>query len=144
MKAANALDDIGRRIEAFAADNFHAPLRDCAAVISIAVEENFNRSSTPEGSAWPPRKIIGDGHPLLVDTGDLFFAAVEHNASGHVENYGEKELQYGVDGSVIEYAATHNYGRENIPQREFLGLGEPYLAECENALAEYALKTYLK
>ena len=44
-------------------------MADCAVVMKQSVRDNFTSSASPDGSNWPPRKQVGDGHPLLIDTG---------------------------------------------------------------------------
>lgn len=83
----------------------------------------FADSVDPQGKAWLPLKQFRnrkrdkagkrrDQNPKpLIDTGRLR-SSITYSASS---NY--------VDvGTNVVYAATHNYGRGRIPQRQFLGI----------------------
>ncbi len=120
-----------------------APLADamrlCAGVMRQAVRDNFTSSATPDNANWPPRKLKGDGHPLLIDTGALLQAATGGGA-GHIEQIDAREVAMGVDGRVIPYAATHNYGRGAIPQREYAGLRPDHVDACLDLIADGLLQ----
>lgn len=107
------------------------------------VRDNFTSSVSPDGVQWPARKIVGDGHPLLIDTGALLQAATGGGA-GHVSQIGPRSMALGVDES-IPYAAIHNYGGETrpMPQREYMGASEATEEEIAEALADYLLPTVL-
>lgn len=74
------------------------------------IDEGFAASRSPEGASWRPLERArrrGPGRPLL-DTGRLR-ASINY----HVTSEG-----FVVQTSVI-YAATHQYGRGDIPSRPF-------------------------
>lgn len=105
---------------------------------------NFNSSASPDGANWPPRKVRGDGHPLLMDTGALMQAATGGGA-GHVTEVSDGELFTGVDTRVkqggIPAAGIHNYGRGKMPKREFLGVTEERLkSSVDELVADAGLK----
>lgn len=102
------------------------------------VRDNFTSSVSPEGQVWPERKHIGDGHPLLIDTGAMMQAATG-GGLGHISRVEPRTMELGVDGSVIPYAAIHNYGTTKMPQREFMGAQEPILEIIDNKLADAIL-----
>lgn len=125
-------------------------LQACEPLVLENIVENFARQESPDGVAWPDRKEVGDGHPLLVETqtegaGSLF-AAAAGQAGGHVSRIEGDTLVIGVDkdGGIggIPGAGVHNYGfpERNIPQREFLGIGEPTADLCCEVIADRALK----
>lgn len=109
------------------------PMAECAVVMKQSVRDNFTSSASPDGSNWQPRKRVGDGHPLLIDKGDLLQAATGGGA-GHIEQVGERDVAIGVDGSVIPYAAIHNFGGQQMPQREFAGLKPEYEDACHDII----------
>jgi phage virion morphogenesis protein len=113
----------------------HDAMRQCADIMRQSVRDNFTSSATPDGSSWPQRKIQGDGHPLLMDTGRLLQAATGGGA-GQIEIIQGREVAMGVDGSVVPYAATHNFGRGAIPAREYAGIKPEHQAACEQTIAE--------
>lgn len=118
------------------------PLGDCLPVIYQSVRDNFTSSATPDDVSWPARKIEGDGHPLLIDTGAMLQAAVG-SGSGRVQEVGSFDLAVGVDGSVIPYAATHNFGSKNMPSREYMGISEEHEDECERIIADFVMQEIL-
>lgn len=126
---------------ALLADGFeNAPLQeamqDCAVIMKQSVRDNFTSSATPDGNDWPPRKHIGDGHPLLIDTGALLQAATGGGA-GHIEIIQDREVAVGVSGGVIPYAAIHNFGGKQMPVREYAGLKPEYESECREVIADH-------
>ena len=115
-------------------------LDDCIPIMQQAVRDNFNSSASPENSDWVERVHIGDGHPLLMDTGALLQAATGGGA-GHVSRVSHDTAEVGVDLGVIPYARAHNQGRPevNLPQREFLGMREERERECAEVVADYVV-----
>jgi phage gpG-like protein len=131
------LDAVSRRIDKEPADG---ALEKCRNLILCDMVDNFEKSMSPDGTLWPPRQKAGDGHPLLIQTRALMDAATGSGA-GSINTIDGRELQLGVDGSIIPYAASHNFGdpSRNIPEREFLGAQEVTLNECAEILAEELL-----
>ncbi|MFA5262183.1 MAG: hypothetical protein WC378_00045 [Opitutaceae bacterium] len=127
-------------------------LEKCKPIVDRGIFENFVLQSNPDGVAWPTRKIEGDGHPLLVETntegsGSLM-AAASGMGGGHVSRVEGNALLTGVDkdGGIggIPGAGVHNYGFQdrNIPQREFLGLGEVDLVQCGEVILDALLEAF--
>lgn len=116
-----------------------APLTEamtkCAVVMKQSVRDNFTSSASPDGSDWPPRKHIGDGHPLLIDTGAMLQAATGGGA-GAIEIIQDREVAVGVDGRIIPYASIHNFGAGSMPQREFAGLRPEHEDVCNEIVAD--------
>lgn len=113
----------------------HDAMLECANAMRQSVRDNFTSSATPDGSSWPARKVRGDGHPLLMDTGKLLQAATG-GGPGQMETIQGREVALGVSGQVVPYAATHNFGRGNIPAREWAGLKPEHQAACEQIIAD--------
>lgn len=138
-KQAFYADEAPDQMALLAAGFDEVPITDsmvqCADVMRQSVRDNFTSSATPDGASWPPRKIQGDGHPLLMDTGRLLQAATGGGA-GAIEIIQGREVAMGVDGSVVPYAATHNYGRGKIPAREYAGLKPDAEAACQEIIAD--------
>lgn len=74
------------------------------------VQQGFVDETDPSGRQWKPRKNIGDGHPLLNETGLLFdsFTAVIYKRGG-----------FAVVNSVV-YAQFHQHGTDRMPARRML------------------------
>jgi phage gpG-like protein len=109
-------------------------LRRCLPIVKDGIRFNFDSATDPDGVGWPARSVQGDGHPLLVDTGQLRDAAT----GGHIADVDGDTLRVGVDkgggGGGIPGAAVHNYGFGKIPKREYLGLREEFIEKCQEQL----------
>lgn len=106
------------------------------------VRDNFTSSVTPDGQEWPARKDPGDGHPLLMDEGNLLQGATGGGA-GHISRVSSSgisnTLEVGVDGDVSG-AIYHTEGTANMPSREFMGASQEVEAEIEQLLADEVLQ----
>lgn len=134
----------GELVAGLAGGDFSAGLRDKVRPIMLqAVRDNFTSSATPEGVSWPARKVIGDGHPLLMDTGALLQASTG-GGTGHVTIIERDAVEVGTDGTSgtggNPYAAVHNRGAVNMPQREFMGASEKRLREIDEQIADIGLQ----
>jgi phage gpG-like protein len=109
--------------------------------IQQEVRDNFTSSASPDNADWPPRKREGDGHPLLIDTGALLQAATG-GGPGTITEILDREMNYGVSGGVIPYAAIHNNGGETrpMPQREYMGMSEVGEEQLAEELAGYLIE----
>ena len=127
MKEVSA-ENIGADLLAMArrlqSESLEVPLRSMVPTLAEGFAGNFARAAGPDG-AWPPRKEIGDGHPLMIDPMDEYdlLGATQPGGPGNVLEVGPRVLQIGVskDGGHPG-AAVHNFGfpDRNIPQREYL------------------------
>jgi phage gpG-like protein len=125
-------------------------LRVCEPLVLENIVENFARQESPDGLAWPERKKVGDGHPLLVETNSegsgSLLAAATGQGGGHVSRIEGDTLVVGVDkaGGIggIPGAGVHNYRypEKNIPQREYLGIGKATEDECIDLIGERAMQ----
>jgi len=118
--------------------DFQPLLADKLRPISLsAVRDNYEATASPDGLTWPPRKRVGDGHPLLIDTGKMLEAST--GGVGSVTHYEPDGMILGVDLDVVPYARAHNYGNpaRNLPQREFLGLHDDAVEEAGEAVADF-------
>jgi len=119
-------------------------LRSCLPVLRAGEADNFSRAIDSDGNAWPPRKEVGDGHPLLNDTGALL-AAATGTGPGAVDHVEPRELAFGVDKGVdlggLPGAAVHQNGYPpfNIPQREWLYANEETLDKSAEEFADGAV-----
>jgi phage gpG-like protein len=108
-----------------------------------AIRDNFTSSATPDNANWPPRKIAGDGHPLLMESGAMLQAATGGGA-GAIAEAGTHDLTLGVDGGTVPYAAAQNYGYapRNLPAREYLGMDDESIDACAEELADFCLPLF--
>ena len=85
------------------------------------IRERFNKEQSPEGTKWKPlapstikhrKKRHKKGNMrILQDTGELR-RSIAYEASNDSVRIGSK----------LKYARTHQFGRDNIPARPFLGV----------------------
>lgn len=103
-----------------------------------AIRHNFETSTSPSGRVWPPRKRIGDGHPLLIDTTKLMKAATGVGI-GAVARAEARQAVVGVDRDQVPYAAVHQFGFPpmNLPQRAYLGVREDALRQIDKLVADW-------
>jgi phage gpG-like protein len=121
--------------------SFAPAFRDSIELAHKSIGQNFAAEAAPHGAGWPPRKEEGDGHPLLIESGELFQAATSDFGSGSVNMIGDREASTGVDPLEVPYAATQNFGdaERNIPAREFEDPSDAALDEMAERLADEAL-----
>lgn len=150
MTPAEAIADLREITNIVNRGNLAPALEKCKDIVRRDIKQNFASSSAPDGAGWPPRKHIGDGHPLLIDTGFLQAAALGLGPGGFDEIQATgpaREMTIGIDKSVemggIPAAGVHNFGGgpQNMPEREFYAATEDGLDECADVIgdATYAL-----
>jgi len=128
---------LGDVADAFESDPMNTVIEESYQAILQNIRDNFTSSVTPGGDPWPERKIEGDGHPLLMDTGALLQAATGGGA-GHIVVLEPRALEFGVSADTIPYAASHEFGymERNLPARSYLGAGKETLAEIGEEMAD--------
>lgn len=130
------LNDAGEQAES---GSMREALHGCVKILHEGFETNFLRAEDASGASWPVRKDDLP-HPLLILHGDLIEAARDVGNPNNLLHVDDRELVTGISGSGVPYAATHNYGRENIPQREFLYANEEVQEACEEVMADALLE----
>lgn len=138
MAADIEMPDLAKKLSEWRAalpGKFRAALEKIKPRIILNIRGNFNSSATASGRDWKKRREIGDGHPLLMDTGTLLQAAVGGGA-GHISEITADTLDTGVSFDRVPYSRVHQYGYppKNIPQREYLAISR----ETTDELAEIA------
>lgn len=108
-------------------------------VLRGSFEVNFATTSSPHGGRWKPRKD-NLPHPLLRKTFAMYFAATDRNAEGHIADYGRREMQEGIDSSVIVYAGYQNFGTSRIPARRYIDLSDGTLTNTVAMTADFGLE----
>lgn len=91
------------------------PLRESGEFLLESTQERFRDMQAPDGEPWEPlspKTLKHKKRPdkILTETGTLA-DTLNYLVSGN-----SLEL-----GSNMEYAATHQFGRDDIPARPFLG-----------------------
>lgn len=93
---------------------------------SRMIEGNFTREEDSEGNHWLPHSPVTTAkhgeHDLLRLSYDMFSAAVNPDDGNAVKELGDREVTFGVDGTVIPYARAQNQGYGRIPAREYFYL----------------------
>lgn len=116
-------------------------LRAMAPIIREDFAAHFRNTEAPYGK-WPPRKD-NLPHPLLILSGDMYRAATQEGAPGNITGVGDRELQMGVDGSVVNYTAFQQDGTRYIPARPFIWLSDEAEDAAFEAFADAAAKALL-
>lgn len=106
-----------------------------------SVRDNFTSSTDERGRQWKPRKVRGDGHPLLIDTGKLLQAATGGGA-GHYTKAASRELEVGIFSGVVSYAKYHETGTSKMPARPFMGVSERRLEEIDEIVADAGMEVF--
>lgn len=138
--------EMGQFGEALVAAPLRPAMEAARGLLRQNVRDNFTSSAGPDGQAWPARKTVGDGHPLLMDTGALMQAATGGGA-GAMSIVEDRAVEIGVDASVrqggIPGARRHEFGGGGIPARPYLGASEPTLDKIGETIADAALGAML-
>src|SRR3990167_4423379 len=135
MNVTEFIDLLGEASEASENASLREAMHEIVPILHEGFETNFMRAEGPNGELWPERKDDLP-HPLLILTGDLIEAARDVGNVNNLLAVGDRELSTGVAGAGVPYAATHNYGRDAIPQREFVYANEEVLDACEEILVD--------
>src|SRR5205085_4116402 len=115
VKGEAGLDLLSRKFRS-AADRMEGPafLKDLADAVRADALEGFRNSTDPAGLPW--RACVYRGGPPLVVSERLMRAA--SGGPGHYEVLGFRAVVLGVDGSVVPYAAAHQFGADQTrPER---------------------------
>lgn len=112
-------------------------LEECRFLINQNIEQNFWRACDPDGSPWPPRKELGDGHPLLIDTMTLILAATGQGP-GSIQVVTDRSLTMTIDLSVVPYARAQDKGfpPNNLPARNYFGASAATQRRCRSIITK--------
>lgn len=101
-------------------DDTSPALRDIGEYLTESTQQRFEDMETPDGEKWEELAPGTIAKKKRVDR-----ILTESGTLADTLNYqlGNDQLMF---GSNLEYAATHQFGRDNanIPAREFLGFSE--------------------
>lgn len=108
-------------------------MRAIAGVLEDASARAFENERAPStGAAWQsllPATVKargGDAHPILQRSGQL--------AASITSAYGKDFAEVGTNKL---YAATHQFGRDTIPARPFIGIGDQDRGEIMDIIAQF-------
>ncbi len=130
-----------------------AALEECDAAILYGVEENFAASQTAQHRNWPQRKAKGGIHPLLLDTGDLYRAAVRSGEAARTITDGrklERRVPPGASGTSVAGARRHEFGDEvilgkpGILARPYFGVSSSTADTCASTVADHLVETVME
>lgn len=96
------------------------PAMDAIAWELVRIQREQFASQGGRSGGWQPRKIFGDGHPILDDTGDL----KESFKYGDEMNIWEVTDESVNFGSRDPKGVHHQYGTKNMAQRKVMDLTE--------------------
>ena len=133
-------DEIDALASAFAAESLEEELEILGGLVREEFELHFQLSMGPRGK-WPPRKHYYPW-PILIKTGRLREAATRPNTPGNINRVTEDTAEFGVDGSIVDYAAFHEYGTSKLPPRPWCWVPESRLDEAEQLLADLISKRF--
>ncbi len=115
-------------------------------VIWAGQSANFTLAESAYGEQWPLRQNHGVpgldegrggwvGHPLLIDTGDMYQAVTGHGA-GHVEETLDRMFSTGVSDT---YAADHELGI-GVPRRSFIEPQPEYMDDVGELVGDWGFE----
>lgn len=123
MKVRVEINGVDRKLAKLAkeVDNLRVPLRQSGIYMESSIGKRFRAGGGSAGMWKPLAASTIERHPHraggkpLNDTGDLKRSVT----TGSSKRITAKRLYYGF-GSGVVYAAAHNFGHKQIPQRQFL------------------------
>lgn len=125
-------------------DPLSEPLSECVRIVRAGFMENFQLKEGSDGRSWPahaPSTVKRYGpHPLLILSDAMRSAVAGEAGPGSVFRDSFREFETGTD---LIYSRTHQEGRGNIPQREFLYASENVIDECHEEVADYLFEYIL-
>lgn len=141
------IDDLGNILDQMVArlltTSKEPALQQCAQELNQGFAQNFASKTDFAGNPWPPRKIAGDGHPLLIDEGDLLLAAASPGNSAHIEEIGDDELLIGaartVAGKPKAAALQFGYPPRNLPPRPYIWGRSDAIDACGEILGDWGV-----
>jgi hypothetical protein len=106
-----------------AAASYRDALDAGARQVGEIVGDNMLRAEDSSGTPWPPHAPLTvqlhGPHPLLRLTWTMYAAATNPDDPNASRTLADREVLFGIDGTAIPYAATHQRGEGRVPQREF-------------------------
>jgi len=102
-------------------DDLSPAFRDIGEHLLESTQNRMSKELSPDGKAWEPLSIHTIEQKDLSGQSDKILRGYGTLADTLAYQLSANQLMF---GSNMEYAATHQFGREkaNIPAREFLGV----------------------
>lgn len=101
----------------------------------------FAEERTPDGESWAalsPYTIRKKGHSIKLVEKRLLIESMTQSGAQHAIR--EVDLAELVFGTNRPWATSHQYGTDDIPQREFAGLGQDDLKGVVDLVADAAVE----
>lgn len=114
--------------------DFERPLMALAPVVYRDFGKHFANAEGPNGS-WAPRSRPYPW-PILVKTGKLSYAAIVENGAGNITRFRDGWAEFGLDVSVVNYAAYHEYGTSRMAARPWCWLSSDAEDEAARLLLD--------
>lgn len=116
-------------------------LLEAKRLIHQSIREGFNSSADPQtNDGWQARKHPYP-HPILMKTGAMMQAATGGGA-GAIERIENNQLEVGVSGATVGYAAFHQHGTSRMVARPFIGASDAKLDEIGEVIADAGLVAF--
>ena len=116
-------------------------LAEAKVELQRGMRAGFNSSIDVEtGEQWAPRKRKYP-HPPLMKSGAMMQAATGGGA-GSIARVQQQQLDVGVSGSVIGYAALHQDGTTGMAARPFVGASAETLDLIGEKIADAGLAVF--
>lgn len=134
------LDALRQRVQTMAGLDTASLMPQLGEYLLASTQDRFKTQTDPDGGAWQalqPRTIKRKKYnptKVLTERGFL-----RKNLRYQVLNKTTVQV-----GSNLEYAATHQFGRDKIPARPFLGLSPQDHQEIRAIIAEWAAEQGFK
>ncbi len=133
----------------FFGDDWTPVLEQCRTILLGGIEENFLAAASSSMQHWPPRKDPGPKHPLLIETGDLYRAAIGEGGAASVDRIEDgRSIILGVNkdggGGSIAGAGRHQDGDPppGILPRPFMGISQENMDKCDGVLIDYVFEQF--
>jgi hypothetical protein len=115
-------------------DSFASVFQAMEYILREDFHDHFIQKLGDDGP-WAPRKD-NLPHPLLRKTGKMHLATTRLGAPGNISIAGERELTFGVDGSVVDYANYQQYGTSRMVARPYIWISEDAEDRAAEAFAD--------
>lgn len=126
-------------------NNLRVVMGDIGEYLVESTRHRFSTQVDPDGEAWQPLspeyarrknqgKVKVGGTPIRDRSSDDLLLLTGNLEDQIAAQSGDTEV---IVGSPARYAATHQFGRENIPARAFLGLSVDDLREVSAIIEDH-------
>jgi phage virion morphogenesis protein len=121
-------------------DDLSPALREIGEHMLESTQNRMSRELSPDGQSWEPLSINTIENKSLSGQSDKILRG--YGTLADLLNYQLNGNQL-MFGSNMEYAATHQFGREraNIPARQFLGVSDSDEVEILDILRSHLVST---